>query len=101
MPWIIGIDEAGYGPNLGPFVMTAVACRVPPRLVGADLWDILRNAVRRAGEADDGRILIADSKLVYTPVRGLHGLETGVLATLTHFLPESSLRVRGWLDVFG
>ena len=28
MPWIVGIDEAGYGPNLGPFVMTAVASRV-------------------------------------------------------------------------
>ena len=47
MPWIIGIDEAGYGPNLGPFVMTSVACRVPPELAAADLWQALRAAVRR------------------------------------------------------
>ena len=38
MAWIIGIDEAGYGPNLGPFVMTATACRVPDNLGHFDLW---------------------------------------------------------------
>src|ERR1700728_3969850 len=32
MAWVLGVDEAGYGPNLGPFVMSAVACRVPDAL---------------------------------------------------------------------
>src|SRR5262249_37174349 len=38
MAWLIGIDEAGYGPNLGPLVMSSVAWRVPARLLGANLW---------------------------------------------------------------
>jgi ribonuclease HII len=78
--WVIGIDEAGYGPNLGPFVMTAVACRVPPGREDADLWLALRGATRRAGEAVDGRLLVADSKVVYAGPRGLRALERGVLA---------------------
>jgi ribonuclease HII len=82
MAWIVGIDEAGYGPNLGPFVMSAVACRVPDTAGDGDLWKTLRPAVRRHGEADDGRLLIADSKLVYSTARGLPGLEAGVLALL-------------------
>lgn len=87
MPWLIGIDEAGYGPNLGPFVMSAVACRVPAHHADADLWHVLRAAVRRPGEADDGRLLIGDSKEVYTPARGLMALETGVLAVLPNSYP--------------
>ena len=87
MPWIIGIDEAGYGPNLGPFVMTSVACRVPEALAGADLWQVLRAAVRHSHEADDGRLIVADSKLVYSATRGLHHLETTVLAALSSCLP--------------
>jgi ribonuclease HII len=83
MPWVIGIDEAGYGPNLGPLVMTSVACRVPAELIAADLWRVLKPAVRRHREADDGRILVEDSKLVYSPTRGLHVLELGVLAALS------------------
>ncbi len=81
MAWIIGIDEAGYGPNLGPFVMTSVACRVPEHCHDADLWHLLRPAVRRGTDADEGRLLIDDSKIVYT-ARGLAGLERGVLAAL-------------------
>jgi hypothetical protein len=82
MAWVIGIDEAGYGPNLGPLVMTAVACRVPDRAAGADLWQLLGSAVRSGREQDDGRLLVDDSKVVYSTARGLLGLERGVLATL-------------------
>ncbi len=82
MPRVIGIDEAGYGPNLGPFVMTAVSCCVPDALAAGDLWHALTRAVRREGDADDGRLLVADSKVVYSTTRGLLGLERGVHATL-------------------
>jgi ribonuclease HII len=79
--WIIGIDEAGYGPNLGPFVMTSVACRVPDHHSEADLWHLLGSVVCRHCDADPGRLLVDDSKIVHGK-RGLAGLEHGVLATL-------------------
>jgi ribonuclease HII len=80
--WLVGIDEAGYGPNLGPLVMTSVACRLPKARRGVDLWKELRRAVRRHGEDDDGRLLVADSKQVYSPARGLGPLERGSLGTV-------------------
>lgn len=81
MPWIVGIDEAGYGPNLGPFVMTAVACRVPTE--AANLWQLLSAAVRRADDPSDGRLPVGDSKQIYSPGRGLRTLETVVHAALS------------------
>jgi ribonuclease HII len=75
MPWQIGIDEAGYGPNLGPFVMTLVACQVPDDLHDANLWDVLKSNVRRAGEPADHRRIVADSKQVYSPSTGWNELE--------------------------
>jgi ribonuclease HII len=76
MGWLVGIDEAGYGPNLGPFVMTAVACRTAGE--AGDLWQRLAPAVRRAGDPPDHRLLVADSKDIYSSGRGLAGLERGV-----------------------
>lgn len=81
MTWIVGIDEAGYGPNLGPLLMSSVVCRVPDLCREADLWHLLRTAVRRGAESGEERLLVDDSKRVYT-ARGLAGLERGVLAAL-------------------
>lgn len=94
MAWIIGIDEAGYGPNLGPFVMTSVACRVPDAELGKSLWRVLGKAVRRGEDPDDGRLLVDDSKVVYSTARGLLGLERGVHATLGN---GGAKELHGWL----
>src|SRR5262249_48747682 len=82
MPWMIGIDEAGYGPNLGPLVMTSVACRVPEELAGGGLWEGLKTGVRRPADPPECRFVIDDSKLVYSPAIGIGGLETGVWSVL-------------------
>ena len=98
MPWIVGIDEAGYGPNLGPLVMTSVACRIPAELEGGDLWRVLRSAVRRHPSADDGRLLVEDSKLIYSTTRGLHALEKGVLAALCSWAVAEEVCLAHYID---
>jgi ribonuclease HII len=77
MPWVIGIDEAGYGPNLGPLVQAAVSLKLPDGDSAG--WETLRSVVRRTHEEDDGRLLIDDSKKVYTQ-GGLEALEYSVWA---------------------
>jgi ribonuclease HII len=80
--WRIGIDEAGYGPNFGPLVMSAVACRVPPELAEACMWKTLRRAVKRVGGRRVAHLLVDDSKKVYQAGKGLADLERTVLAAL-------------------
>lgn len=78
MPWVVGIDEAGYGPNLGPLVQAAVSLHLPDHDHAG--WDTLKPVVRRCGERvpkTDKRLLIDDSKKVYTR-GGLAALERGV-----------------------
>jgi len=84
MARLIGIDEAGLGPVVGPLVATAVTLDVPDELLEADLWARLAGAVGRR-LADRSPVAIADSKALYHGPRapgGLGPLERGVLAAL-------------------
>ena len=104
MGFVIGMDEAGYGPNLGPLVLTATVWEVPGRWPKkTDFWKAFepiaqrevarrkKSAAKKAGETPaaeefdeppftDDRLHIADSKSVYCPATGLGALERGALA---------------------
>jgi hypothetical protein len=82
--YLIGTDEAGYGPNLGPLVVSATMWQLPEQLLNANLYDVLADAVSsdgRKAERDD-RIAIADSKSLYHSGGSMAPLERGVLAVL-------------------
>ncbi len=73
----VGIDEAGYGPNLGPMVMTAVIARGRR----PDLWADLAATVSRAGGPGD-RLWVDDSKRVYQGRKGRDRLDAACLAAV-------------------
>ena len=79
MALLIGMDEAGYGPNFGPLVISATVWEVPGNPKRVDLWDEFSGIVDQAAPENGSHIQIADSKAVYTPARGLTNLESGVL----------------------
>lgn len=82
MAVIVGVDEAGYGPLLGPLVVSATAFSVPDELLKADMWKVLGTAVGKAKRGLSGRVLITDSKKAYTKSSGVGHLRRSVLASL-------------------
>ena len=83
MAIVVGMDEAGLSPLLGPLVLSAVAVSVPDEHVDRSLWDLLGSAVCRK-PASKSAVAIDDSKKLYSTsnARGLKPLERGVLAAL-------------------
>lgn len=87
--YVIGTDEAGYGPNLGPLTIAATVWRVErsaSQAIESSLKprtkeDPFRRYARRACDEPDGRPLIDDSKAVYGR-GGLRALEHATLAML-------------------
>jgi hypothetical protein len=84
MRFLLGTDEAGYGPNLGPLVVAASAWEVPDDLAPENLYDALAEVIcRERTHAGDSRLAIADSKKLYQAGGSLAPLERGVLAMLS------------------
>jgi len=125
---LVGMDEAGYGPNLGPLVVAATAWEVAeeesgvgsqepgsgerasarggvlasaarPNLDQINLYRLLRDVIVRDA-ATDARVAIADSKTLYKPGGGLRQLERGVHATLAA-IGRTASRWSTLVDVLG
>lgn len=97
MAILIGVDEAGYGPNYGPLAIAATAWRTQPapRAGGftppvPDLYQLLKKSIVRSPQECSQRIAIADSKQLYKPGQGLRQLERGVLAALMATSPDQT-----------
>lgn len=95
-----GIDEAGYGPMLGPLCVACAAFRISrwsPGSPAPDLWALLSSAVcERPRDAHD-RVPIADSKVLKLSNQGKRNpvthLERGVLSLLGTPLPRTDLEL--------
>ena len=119
MGYLVGTDEAGYGPNLGPLVISVTVWRVPGDPCDVDLYKLLRKAVSAAppkSAAAKGRpakpaveacavatkvrspkkVVWTDSKTLYRSGEGLGALETGLLTALGLLSPRPAHWRAAW-----
>lgn len=95
MPYLIGTDEAGYGPNLGPLLISTTVWWVDDpsggesdgdsalETDGIDLYQRLADTiVTKPKDAGPDRLAMADSKVLYKPGKGLRHLERGLFTAL-------------------
>lgn len=100
-----GIDEAGYGPLLGPLLVGRFTLAIP-RLSRRDLaeppqlWQRLSKVVCRSASDSNGRILVNDSKKLKSKAAGISHLERGILA-FAAVGGHQPAHLGRWLDILG
>jgi len=82
MTVLVGIDEAGFGPILGPLVVSSCTFSLGADCVGQDLWQILHKSLAKTRRHLRGRLLVTDSKKAHSKSMGLKHLERTVLSAL-------------------
>lgn len=98
-----GIDEAGYGPLLGPLVVGRSVFVIPALDHDApvpDLWRRLSKAVCKRISDKAGRIAVNDSKKLKTKAAGLKHLEAGCLA-FAGLVGDRPNSLANWLELLG
>jgi hypothetical protein len=100
MGYLIGTDEAGYGPNLGPLIISATVWETPNDVGNEDLFRRLSHVIATGLRSVRGdgplRVAMADSKTLYSPEKGLRHLERGLWAAFGLL----DRRPRTWRDVW-
>ena len=89
MRFVLGIDESGYGPRVGPLAVASCLLRVPDEIpaVGPGLWEALTDQVIKPeeplarykdDESSPPQLFIGDSKLIHVE-KWPHELERAAL----------------------
>ncbi len=82
MAILAGIDEAGFGPVLGPLIVSGVAFRVPDDRLDTCLWETLSESCARSPARGARRLVITDSKKLYRARSSMAPLERAALVML-------------------
>ena len=83
MPYLIGTDEAGYGPRLGPLVISISVWHVTEAPEEFDLYTRLASIISPLKTSAADKIAIADSKLLYKSHGSLGNLERAIFPALS------------------